>query len=341
MTLPSLSYQADKTCSANVGGVPPRRAGRSLTAWLFAALIVAAGLAACGPTTDVAAVKQYAQVTSDASAAFASIAVDFGESCLRQREFTLREADMPRTLTELAPAYPPAPTPQPTTAPPATSFDDPQCLQARSVGDEWRKRNAVIVGYVQALGAIAGVDVQPSFAPLGTALVGAKLITLAQDTAFTTIASELTASLVAARKRDAIAKTVIAVDPSLRVAIDALKTVDAAYAQELNAEYNLTFDFYNALIRSELPNANATASPAMRATIYAQRQTYTASLEAVNARRASTIAYANVLDAIETTDGRLLAQARASKTIAEYVAILNTDILPLYANVEALRKVTK
>ena len=319
----------------------PRYPSGPSARWFLIIIGLAAGLAACGPA-DLAAVQKYAQVTADASSGFSAVAMDFGESCLRQREFTIDTAVLPTTNVMLAPGFIPGPTPAPSVAPsPAGGFDDPQCTQARAVSDEWDKRNKVILGYVQALGAIAGVDARPTFAPLGTALVGAKMLTTAQDTAFTHIAAVLTGAIVTGRERDAIGQTVTAVEPALPVAVDALKTVDAAYAQELNAEYNQTFVYYNAMIRSELPAPGATFAPGMRDTIFLQRQRFSASLDAINKRRASTIAYAGTLDAIRATDERLYAQTHARARLADYVAVLNADLVPLYQSVGALQKATK
>lgn len=299
-------------------------------------------LVACAPNVDLQAVQQYATATADASSSFSSIAADFSASCLRRRELTLRPADLPYTLIEPAQAYTgAAPVPQ-TTSTPLGTFNDVNCVNAAAVSEEWDKRNKIVLGYVQALGAIAGVNVQPTFAPLGTALVNAKLITQVQDTAFTTLAQDLSGAIIAGAQREAIAKAVIEVEPSLQTAVSSLKLVDAAYENLLNAEFNETFNFYNSLIRSELPSPVPASLPVMlRDRIYRQRQLYDTSLTDVNAHLTSTVGYANVLDGIAKTHSELYQAAQSKPTIQTYITILQKDVLPLYQDVEALRKVTK
>lgn len=310
---------------------------------IFTLLPASALLAACASHVDLQAVQKYAQATADASSSFSSVAEDFNASCLRRRELTLRPRELPTTLIELAPAYTASPLPTPQPAPPAGDFNDARCTGAKAVSEEWDKRNKIVLGYVQALGAIAKVDAKPAFAPLGGALVDAKLISKDQDGAFAKLAEQLSSIVVAGDQRAAIARTVTEADPSLKVAIGALKTVDDDYGQLLNAEFNETFNFYNSLIRSELGPGPTPDSipPAVRNEIYSQRGLYNASLAAINDRRASTLGYAAVLDGILKTHEALLAAAQRNLGTEDFAAILNEDVLPLYNDVAALRKVTK
>jgi hypothetical protein len=312
-------------------------------------LVLAALATACAPNVDLDAVQKYAQATADAGASFAAVADDFGESCLRRRELTLQAADLPRTIVELAPAVSiepsPAAAPSPAPAPsPTTGVDvvsDPTCARARAISAEWDKHNAIVLAYVQALGAIAKVDDQPTFAPLGDALTGAKLMTTKQESAFAKLGPDIASIAIAGEQRRDIASAVDAVNPSLHVAIDALKEVDAAYAEVLNAEFNETFAFYNALIRSEVGSAPDRLSPHVRDEIYLQRQRFNAALEAINTRRAATIAYASVLDGILKTHVALYDASQRGLRPADYVAIFQANVVPLYRDVESLKKVTK
>jgi hypothetical protein len=310
-------------------------------------------LGACASSTDLQAVQTYARATADASTSFSSVAADFAQSCLRRREFTLRTIDLPYTIVQLAPAYgaeavsspSPSPSPSPSAAPSIGlgTLTDDRCSNAAEVSAEWGKHNTIILGYVQALGALAGVDVQPTFAPPGNALVTAKLITQAQNAAFAKLTQQLTDIALAGRQRRSVRDTLEAVDPSLQTAIAALKNVDDAYGQLLNAEFNDTFNFYNGLIRSEIADsADPTQpQPQRRYAIYAQRQTFNASLLAINDRRASTVMYARVLDGIASTHAQLLQHSRNGARLRDYASILDKNVVPLYQDVEALRKVTK
>ena len=310
--------------------------------WLLPCLItLASTFVGCSSAVDLQAVQAYAKTTADARASFATVAADFSASCLRRRELTLRNADLPFSLVDLAPAYTAVPAPSPAATPALGSFNDSRCIGAQSVSAEWDKRNKIFLGYIQALGAIAGVDAQPTFEPLGDALVNGQIISQVQDTAFVNLAKTIAGIALAGEQRDAIAKTVTGVDGSLHTAIDSLKIVDDAYGQELNAEFNDTFNFYNSLIRAEIGSNPDALTMTVKNQIYGQRQIYAASLQAVNDRRASTIGYARVLEGIGKTHDQLVQAARQKLKMSDYVAIVKRDVIPLYQDVEALRKVAK
>ena len=301
------------------------------------ALTLVALASACAPTIDLQAVSQYAQTAADANTSFASVAADFYQGCLRRRELQLQPRELPQTLIDLAPAYTAA-----SPLPVASAMPGIPCGQERNISAEWDKRNRIVLGYIQAVGAIAGVDVRPTFAPLGDALVSAKLISQTQDDAFTQLAQQIAATAIRGEQREAIATTVQRVNPSLKTAVNALKIVDDAYGQTLNAEYNLTFAYYNTLIRSELPKkAGTQLSPAGRDRIGRQRERYAQALAAVNDRRASTVAYAAVLDDIQSTHEQFYDASQSRPSLQAYIAIVRADVLPLYQDVEALRQAIK
>lgn len=304
----------------------------------FVILCAGSALSACAPNVDLQAVQKYAQTTADASDSFSSVAAGFYTSCLRIRELHLKPAEMSQTLIDLAPAYT-ATSPLPGASPkPAAAA----CNDARGISIEWDKRNKIVLGYVQALGSIANVDVRPTFAPLGSALVNAQIITQTQDDAFANLAQQLSGAIILGEQRQALANTISAVNPSLKTAIAALKTVDDAYGQELNAEFNDTFGYYNSLIRSEtMSKLGASLSPSQTDRIARQRQRFDASLNAVNDRRTSTVGYAVVLDDIQTTHQHLFDAAQSRPTLQGYITIIQKDVMPLYQDVEALRKVVK
>jgi len=292
--------------------------------------------AACAPKIDLQAVQQYAQATADAGASFSTVAAGYYQSCLRIRELQLTPNQMPQTLVPLGNAYS-ASTPQPTTAPNANV----PCSDAQGVSLEWDKRNAIVLGYVHALGAIAGVDVQPTFTPLGDALVNAKVVTKTEDSAFGALAAEISSIAISGEQREAIASEVTSINEPLKNAVAALKMVDDAYGQELNAEFNVTFAYYDKLIRSELPQNGGAPSPRLVDKIELQRQRYTAALTAINADRGMTIDYASVLDQIAKTHQELFDAAQSKPGLQVYISIIQKDVIPLYQDVESLRKATK
>lgn len=308
-----------------------------LSSIAFAAIVLGAAVSACAPNVDLQAVQQYSKATADASTSFSSVASDYYQTCLRRRELQLKPREMAQTLIQMNPAYTATKPLALTTPAPATP-----CLAELNVSQEWDRRNGIVLGYVRALGYLAGVDVQPTFAPLGNALVSASIITQAQDDAFTQLAQQISSTAIRGAQRDAIANAVKTVNPSLIPAVAALKKVDDAYGQTLNAEFNETSAYYYTLIRSELPQrAGATPPPAVVDTIAAQRKRYADALNAINDKRTSTLAYAAVLDDILSTHQQLYDAVQSKPSLQSYIGIVRQDALPLYQDVESLAKVVK
>jgi hypothetical protein len=252
--------------------------------------------------------------------------------------------------------------PSPAPTPAKGTLDDIRCNNAMAVSTEWKQKNDVVLGYVQKLGEIAGVDVQPSFAPLGSALQSGNFISSTQNTAFQNLANDLSKQIIAGDLRQMIADTVTDVNPDFKTAVEALKQVDGAYGQMLNSEYNETYAYYHCLIAYEMtqkpsktpfdfkPKLQSCPSNAMfpaeipltlREQILEQRLSFTTSLNNINQRSTASIEYARVLDSMEQTHETLYEAATRQATLKDYVAQLQTTIIPLYRDVDALAKAVK
>ena len=323
---------------------------------LLAIALPLCAFVACETPVDLSAVQEYAKATEDASSSFKDIAEDFHASCLRRHDAYLL---MPRNLgsralrhaqIQLAPGYlstnaTPEPAPTPVPGPPGY-VDDKTCAEAGGIDREWRAHNEIVLGYVRELGAIAKVDVVPSLVPdpLGTPLVSANIISSAQFEAFSQLATDISTMVVVGDQRALIAKLTKTTNQPLHDAVDALKLVDAAYAQELWFEYGQTEGGYEVLLDREL-QARAKAAPAeqflLSAEISEQRTTELVTLQNINEHREASIDYASVLDGIVQTHQDLLDASTKNASLADYVGIFKTNVLPLYRDVQSLKAAVK
>ncbi len=261
-------------------------------------------LTGCRSTPDLAMVQKYAETTAAAAGSFDAVAADYGQTCVRANEYEMAPREMPFVAFTLAPGYAVAGSPPDQT--PANMLQT--CAGAIAIGADWSRHNAVVLGYVQALGAIASVDNAPSFQPLGNALVAPGLLSQPQSDAFSSLANHIANFFIVQTQQRDIAALVVQVDPDLKTAIDSLKIVASNYSVKLSTEYDVTFGFYNGLIRSEIgsrPPAQGKLPLKLKERILRQRAAMIAALRAINAKRAASIAYAKALDSIYATHEQL------------------------------------
>lgn len=330
-------------------------------------------LSACGPQLDLQTVQKYAQTTTDASASFAALSNDYGPACDGLAELQLPPPLWPYPLASPTPLPAGTSAALPATAatsPSATmSLDvwklaqapNPQACQAgHDIGTQWAERNDIIIGYVHSLAAIAGVDVKPSFAPLTDALVQGNVITSAQDSAFSALTDAISGIVIGNEVQAELTKTIKAANAPLKNSIAALQVVNQSYGILLTSEFQQTRLYYQRLIGTECnmaatqplkaPSIGAinnacrklqATSPILADRVFLQRQRLNESLAALNQKLSASATYVQVINEIETTHQKLYDRATSSATLQDYITILQTDVIPLYQDVETLRKATQ
>jgi hypothetical protein len=328
-------------------------------------MVTAAGVS-CAPQYDLQAIQKYAQTTAEAQASFSTVASDYYTSCLRRRELKLPPKLW--TFVLVQPLGAPTATPQPL---PSSPSADPDCRLANRVSVAWDSSNKIVLGYVQALGAVASVDVRPTFAPLTSALVSAKVLAPTDEAPLLSLADQLSGVIISGELRADIAQTVKVANPSMKRATDALQTFAQNYHTYLNSEFFDTQVYYQSLILSECKRfigsqrggsakdaeirdcagVEAVSSRsavrwreqllALRDRIYLQRQRYLDRLSAINQNLAAEAAYAAAVQNIEKTHEDLFGATQRGAAARDYLGILQKDVMPLYQNVEDLKGTTK
>lgn len=157
------------------------------------------GLSGClARTVDLQAIQNFDKTTTAASTSFQDVSSDYYASCLKYQEYRseTRLGTRPLTARPVRAAIEPMPMLEPasvsnTTDAPveapnemtlaviATGGGDRDCALSKLLSERWSLENNVLVGYVQALGDIAGVATAPdktSFESLGLALKGASVL---------------------------------------------------------------------------------------------------------------------------------------------------------------------
>ncbi len=339
---------------------------------MFLLLTIAGPLIGCAPQLDLQSVQKYAQATSDASVAFSSVAADYSAACDRLVEMELPPrlwttplvfpTPLPFGIPSAAPAQPEASVSSTVLTAPdwQRASAPPSCVVGQGVSVDWDKQNRVVLGYIQSLGAIAGVDVQPTLPPsLGNALVTGGILSQTQNSAASTLANQILAIVFTGEVQADLTKTVKEANAPLKDSIAALKVVNQSYGTLLSSEFDQTQLHYQRLIGNECSGALhaktkppaiddsliacrelKVTSPTLRALVFQQRQQLNNYLTAVNQKLAASANYAKVLDDIQSTHEQLFTAATEKPSLKDYLAILQKDVVPLYQDVEALKKGT-
>jgi hypothetical protein len=224
-------------------------------------------LSGCGQAIDLSNVSQFAQTTVAASKSFDELSADWADSCSRLTEYkmivqyarVIGTSPAPMQITQrpdISPTFvphdqlpavtPPTPMPLPSAptaaAPAATTSPTPApdggpCATATANSKAWKAANDIVVGYVKALGSIAGADTKTynyNFDKITGELKG---LTTSQQQGISGLATTLADAYTAARARSDIAGFVLQADDALHYAVATLQNeISQGYLNELDFE---------------------------------------------------------------------------------------------------------
>lgn len=213
---------------------------------LISSVIVVVSGSGCAKTVDLQAVEKFQKTTAAASASFQQIAGDYYNSCLRYRDYRAETHLGTYPLTAIPTHDPIVAMPAPETsaqpepivtsdpsakkAPPKSSEllplalggDDRDCAVSKALSERWSLENKILIAYVQALGAVAGIGTapsQPSFEALGAALKSAGAI---NSDATAKAGGDLADAIVAALIRRQQERDVVGLATDAKGSVDAL-----------------------------------------------------------------------------------------------------------------------
>ena len=294
----------------------------------LAVILALPALTGCQTPVDISAVNDYVKTVNAASVGFRDVAADFGASCLRFRELSLTEPGDLRSVPALdAPA-------DPTRTGPSFDFQSalPKCRLAAGVSDQWNKRNVIIVGYVRALGAIAGVDTKPTgFDALATQLQDVGVIKKATVAPFASVATTI-ASMVFVGKQEALLKKYVHdADPSLQAAVTSLSAfTQDEYMDLLRNELTLVDSRYRTSVRDHTKGAFDLIA------VESERADWLARRTSVLRRMDAATAYADAIEKIAKTNAQLVAASDKNMSFGaevqvarEFVSQIGDDVATL------------
>jgi hypothetical protein len=224
---------------------------------LLTGSIASTQLSGCGVhPIDLAAIQQYAKTTAAASTSFDSIADDYYQTCLRRREYAQPATVGGQPLSSKLPSRPAPPgAPSPGATPPSVKIaGDASCQDYSTIAYRWQQENDVVVGYVRAIGDVAGVDTTPqNLGDLAASLKNAGAIgSDATATAAGNLASAIVSAVLAAKQRNAVRDIVQrAHDNGLGQLVSGLRFNAVQYKLQLGLEHEAVASFYDTVLGNE------------------------------------------------------------------------------------------
>jgi hypothetical protein len=216
--------------------------------FIMAGLASCMAVIACGPNVDLNTVRELDRSAAAAEPSFAAIAHDYAASCIRLGiwTFAATKAD--------------------------TGSIESKCKDSQLVADQWEAMNAIILRYVRALGALAGVvATETDYGTQIDALVKkvsaigpTPIVAPAQLTDFVGLGTSLVRAYSEARRKGAVAK--FAKDADAYVHMITVEILQPAaqehYATQLDIERAAVDTFFERALVNLLPGvATPGASP--------------------------------------------------------------------------------
>jgi hypothetical protein len=198
----------------------------------------------------------------------------------------------------------------------------------KPVADEWNNLNGVLIGYISALGSVAGGQKATDFG-LGTLTSNIKQLTRAQGSALTAFLNALANGAFDAKRRTAIADTAAGADSAVQTLVGL--QVDAAnnYKAQLNLERGRIDSFYR--------DNFAIARLAGRGESVTDQVQWQSKLDDVDKRSAAADAYVASVQAIAAHHRSLLDQIE-NERFDQLSAIAVEFVAEFKPKVEALSK---
>jgi hypothetical protein len=272
-------------------------------------------ISSCGSNADLAKIREFSQLSNSAKEAFPKIADDVYLSCLRAARYRA-VSTLPPKAENIAQQ---------------TNFGDrledrteaqKECDQsARTLGPKMKQGNAIVVMYMQKLGALASdnlTNVDPEFdqlkqssGDLGSALSDKGLsIQPKQLEAGVEIFKFLTEGILNGKRLDTLSEVIPAVDQPLKDYSDGLKlVVDEVYVEQyLRTEEAQLDNYYKDIITDILASQARTqgdSTLALTDTLLSLDDKWNTQKDEIQKRRDLAFSYINLLGAITASHHEL------------------------------------
>lgn len=312
---------------------------------LFSVGLTMALLCACKQSIDLSAVTAIATLATTAKPTYAAITNDYYESCLRYNGWVLLATEGiltdPQGRSDMVlKAIPEAPPPPP--GGPALQTMGPAELQKandyikkligseycdtaiRPAVDDWQHANDAVLGYLEALGRVAGGGKPTDFG--FDALTGhITSLTKPQSKAISSFLDDLSNQIFNADRRNTIGDSAVKADQALGVVLDLCRSAATEYKKELARERGELNTFYSFNLGQ--PNVPIGIR---RVGLVQYEVDWQSRLSSVDQKIAAADAYVKSLEAIRTAHADLAKNATAKTWEALYKtgAVFYSDFQP-------------
>ncbi len=315
-------------------------------------VLLTSTFAGCEHPVDLQKIQAYANAVASAAPSFDVVADDYARTCVQIREHTDQSHAWLQNAPKAEFTPPPSPAPAATTSGFGQSY--PNCADAALVAQQWQKRNKVVVDYVYALAAIAGVNTKPSgLSDLTGQLTNVGLVGTAPATLFTDLGNAIIQSLLESEQQAALRKALQQGNGPFQDSTAALRKLSASYQILLASDLVQTDGFYQVDVRKRLAERaaleNAPKKPgnaslmAMELTlhvapvdIYNERQQWLAERINIQTRMSQATAYDSTMSDLASTNKDLTEASEKGASFGDMIDVVNQHVVPIVNDASAL-----
>ncbi len=225
---------------------------------------------------------------------------------------------------------------------------DTDCALSAKNSQYWAQLNNVYLDYPQGIGNLANVASipTPNPSPLSSALAGIPGInaTAVQDAS--TLGVAIFNFFEGANVDRDLRKYVQSVDKPYTSASNVLLFVDQTYANKLRDEFGQIDGHYVLILRNELAvrgqlKLNDPQRLVLDNILQTQQAQRASDLTAINAFASASVDYAAVVSKLAALHHDLYEASLKKAGFSDYNTLISQSLLPLYGDIEALKKDTK
>jgi len=265
------------------------------------ALTFACVLASGCNSVDLSAVHDFAEETTAAKTPFEAISEDWLGTCVRRTEYARQTPSQLRLV--------------PADENVAVSNPGPNCADAATFALQWKARNDLVIAYVRALGALAGIGSVPkNTAMLAGGISDLGVLPAADKGAFADIAGKIASASIEGQQRRAIGGFARDNDVALHTALKDLHFIADRYDEELVDEASALDQMFRDTLRAQTVDGTPSAPEppafqARRLELEAVREQWEKRRSDLRKRHEKTAAYRDALDTIGEAHADIVARA--------------------------------
>jgi len=207
-------------------------------------ILVAAFLIAGCNNVDLLAVQVFASETNAAKESFDNLSEDWLGTCIRRTEYMRVSRSDLRKVPEDS----------------ESTSSGGKCATFATFADDWRAKNDLLIAYVEALGALAGLGSTPRNVDQLSTGLSAVGTSPAEASAYSDLAAKISAEIIAGQQRRYIGLFARENDSAVEVLVRDLSATADRYDAELSLEGVALDGLFRDTLRADTVDATESAS---------------------------------------------------------------------------------